>query len=131
MGEVYRAEDTRLGRPVAIKELPESLAGDAERLARFECEAGARLAGRQARRRLGVRCGALRDALRCKRLEAAISPDGAALAYVSEYLGRAEAYVRTLSGEGSQIQISNEGGKEPHWRADGKESSIATPSAGW
>lgn len=41
MGEVYRAKDSRLGRDVAIKVLPESLARDAERLRRFETEARA------------------------------------------------------------------------------------------
>jgi Tol biopolymer transport system component len=41
MGEVYRAKDTRLGREVAIKVLPESLAKDADRLRRFEQEARA------------------------------------------------------------------------------------------
>ena len=39
MGEVYRAMDTRLKRAVAIKVLPAGLAGDAERLARFQREA--------------------------------------------------------------------------------------------
>ena len=39
MGEVYRARDTKLDRDVAIKVLPEALARDPERLARFEREA--------------------------------------------------------------------------------------------
>ncbi len=39
MGEVFRAADTRLGREVAIKVLPEAFARDPERLARFEREA--------------------------------------------------------------------------------------------
>jgi len=39
MGAVYRATDTKLGRDVAIKVLPDSLAGDADRLARFTREA--------------------------------------------------------------------------------------------
>jgi len=39
MGEVYRAKDSKLGREVAIKVLPEHFAADEERLRRFEREA--------------------------------------------------------------------------------------------
>jgi eukaryotic-like serine/threonine-protein kinase len=39
MGVVYLARDTRLDRAIAIKVLPDALAADPERLARFEREA--------------------------------------------------------------------------------------------
>src|SRR5207245_2608832 len=41
MGEVYRARDTRLGRDVAVKVLPESFVREGDRLHRFEQEARA------------------------------------------------------------------------------------------
>ena len=39
IGEVYRARDTKLGREVALKILPDSWASDPDRLARFQREA--------------------------------------------------------------------------------------------
>src|ERR1700722_10856873 len=39
MGEVYRAWDTKLGRDVAIKVLPQAFSAEPERTARFEREA--------------------------------------------------------------------------------------------
>src|SRR5437867_12560077 len=39
MGEVYKARDRKLDRDVVIKILPETLAADPERIARFEREA--------------------------------------------------------------------------------------------
>ena len=39
MGEVYRARDTKLGRDVTLKILPDAFASDPDRRARFQCEA--------------------------------------------------------------------------------------------
>jgi len=41
MGEVFRGKDTRIGRAVAVKVLPESLSSNADRLQRFEVESRA------------------------------------------------------------------------------------------
>ncbi len=41
MGEVYQATDTTLNREVTIKVLPKSLAGDPERIARFQARSQA------------------------------------------------------------------------------------------
>jgi Tol biopolymer transport system component len=49
------------------------------------------------------------------------SPDGRFLAYTSNESGRNEIYAQSYPGPGGKWQISNAGGTDPHWRADGKE----------
>jgi Tol biopolymer transport system component len=49
------------------------------------------------------------------------SPDGKWVAYDSDQSGRSEVYVQSFSGPGAPVQISNQGGVDARWRADGKE----------
>jgi hypothetical protein len=49
------------------------------------------------------------------------SPDSRWIGYVSKQSGRDEVYVRSSTGEGSIWTISNGGGVEPVWSADGRE----------
>jgi Tol biopolymer transport system component len=53
--------------------------------------------------------------------DARISPDGRWLAYVSEENGRAEVFVRAMSGPPRRFVASNNGGSQPVWRRDGRE----------
>jgi serine/threonine-protein kinase len=55
-------------------------------------------------------------------LEAAgrISPDGRAVAYVSNESGRPEVYIRSFPDGGSRVQVSTTGGIRPVWSKDGK-----------
>ena len=50
-----------------------------------------------------------------------ISPDGRAIAYVSQETGRPQVCVRPLSGQGARIQVSTDGGIEPVWSRTGRE----------
>jgi eukaryotic-like serine/threonine-protein kinase len=50
-----------------------------------------------------------------------VSPDGRWVAYQSDDTGRDEVYVRDASGSGARWQVSNQGGNEPNWSADGRE----------
>ena len=51
---------------------------------------------------------------------AAPSPDGRWLAYTSDKSGREEVYVQPITGDGDQVQVSQEGGTEVVWAPDSK-----------
>jgi Tol biopolymer transport system component len=53
--------------------------------------------------------------------DAALSRDDSLLAYASEQSGRWEVYVQAVGGGHGKWQISSEGGRHPHWSADGRE----------
>jgi serine/threonine-protein kinase len=52
---------------------------------------------------------------------AAFSPDGRWVAYQSDESGRTEVYVRRFPTGGGKWQISDGGGAQPQWSADGRE----------
>jgi eukaryotic-like serine/threonine-protein kinase len=54
-------------------------------------------------------------------VEPRLSPDVRWLAYVSNDTGRNEIYVQPFPPTGAKWQVSNNGGRQPIWRADGKE----------
>ena len=58
---------------------------------------------------------------------ARFSPDGRFVAYVSNESGSNEIYVQTFPASGGKWQISNGGGTQPEWRADGKELFFLSP----
>jgi eukaryotic-like serine/threonine-protein kinase len=49
------------------------------------------------------------------------SPDGRAVAYVSNESGRSEVYVRSFADPSQTAQVSKGGGSEPAWARDGRE----------
>src|SRR6185503_2474512 len=53
--------------------------------------------------------------------DARLSPDGKWLVYVSDQSGRREVYVDRFPGGGQRSQISNAGGRSPHWHPNGRE----------
>jgi Tol biopolymer transport system component len=53
--------------------------------------------------------------------DATFSPDGKWMAYMSYESGRNEIYVTSFPTRSSKWQVSTSGGREPRWRADGKE----------
>lgn len=146
MGEVYRAKDTKLGREVAIKVLPNSLARDPERLARFEREAKVTeqplgIQGvpydwsRDRQRLLFDNAGDLQIAdskkgaagveqftkTQATEKHGQFSPDGKWIVYSSEESGRQEIWLQPYPATGAKFQVSPAGGAAPRWRHDGKE----------
>ena len=53
--------------------------------------------------------------------DTAFSPDGHWITYYSTETGRPEIYAAAFPGPGGKRQISTVGGRQPRWRADGKE----------
>jgi hypothetical protein len=131
MGEVYRARDTKLGREVAIKILPEAFASDHERLVRFECEAKflAALNHPNIAAIYGVEDTGSTDALVMELAEGSTLADRIALgpiplkwiAYDSDETGRDEIFVGTFPKPGDKWQVTTSGGTRPVWGRDGKE----------
>jgi eukaryotic-like serine/threonine-protein kinase len=89
MGDVYQATDTRLGRSVAIKLLPDAFTRDADRVARFEREA---------------------------RVLASLNHSNIAAIHGLEESGERKFLV--MEQPAGKWQVSTGGGTEPRWRAD-------------
>ena len=62
-------------------------------------------------------------------VEPQLSPDVRWLAYASTETGRNEIYVQPFPSTGERWQISNSGGRQPLWRADGKELFFVSEDA--
>ena len=61
--------------------------------------------------------------------DGAFSPDGRAVAYVSDESGAANVYIRSFPASGGhKWQVSTAGGYQPRWRGDGKELFYVSPS---
>jgi len=58
---------------------------------------------------------------------ARFSPDGHWVAFTTDESGRNEVCAISFPDSSRKIQISNEGGESPHWRADGRELFFAGP----
>ncbi len=63
---------------------------------------------------------------RFNEMQAAFSPNGQWLAYVSNESGRFEVYVRPFPGPGGKWQVSTEGGFYPTWSRNGREILFET-----
>jgi serine/threonine protein kinase len=122
MGHVYRARDKVLGREVALKILPDAVAGDRERLARFEREART-LAALNHPTIAQVFDAAGRSASGDGEpglAHARVSPDGRWMSYSSTESGTGEVYLRPFPGPGGRVTVSAGGGSHPVWAPDSR-----------
>jgi Tol biopolymer transport system component len=62
------------------------------------------------------------------KLNGQISPDGKWVAYESTETGDWEIFITTFPTAAGKLQVSRAGGKQPRWRADGKEIYYIDPS---
>ena len=60
--------------------------------------------------------------------QAAPSPDGRSIAYVSDESGRNEVYVRTFPEPGARLQVSSHGGVAPVWSQGGRGLCYLAPA---
>lgn len=61
-------------------------------------------------------------------VEPSISPDDRWVAYSSTESGRSEIYLQSIDGSGGKLQVSSQGGRDPHWRRDERELYYLAPS---
>ena len=61
-------------------------------------------------------------------VHAQISPDNRWIAYSSNESGRFEVYIQDFPMAKSRVQISSEGGIQPHWRGDTRELYYLSPA---
>jgi hypothetical protein len=129
MGEVYRARDTRLGRDVALKILPDAMRLDRESVARVEHEARAlaSLNHHGIAAIYGIEEDRIRDAsepvqalvlefVAGNTLAERISPDGRWLAYESDASGRMEIYLCSYPDvTKSCVPVTTTGAGAPRW----------------
>ena len=59
-------------------------------------------------------------------VEPELSPDGRWLAYATTATGNFEVFVQPFPATGEKRQISSSGGRQPRWRADGRELFFVT-----